>query len=67
MTDKRNDKDETQQDNKPSVQPDRETTKSTDPQDNMKGPVSSTTRNTGHTFETDESKQHADRIKEKNL
>jgi hypothetical protein len=47
--------------------PDPETLNTTDPQEHMKGPVSSTMRGTGEAFETDESKDEADRKKEEKM
>ena len=58
---------ENEKDSRPAQQPDRETLNTTDPQENMKGPLSSTTQQTGHAFETDETKEEADRIKDKNI
>ncbi len=47
--------------------PDNETLNTTDPQEHMKGPVSSTMRETGHAFETNESKDEADRKRDEKL
>jgi hypothetical protein len=47
--------------------PDPETLHTTDPQEHMKGPLSSTMQGTGEAFDTDESKEEADEEKEKNL
>ena len=47
--------------------PDEETLNSSDPQENMRGPVSSSTRQTGKAFETGESKEDADRRRDANL
>jgi hypothetical protein len=41
--------------------PDQETLSTTDPQEHMKGPVSSTMRGTGKAFETDQTKEESDR------
>ena len=49
-----------------SIRPDPETLHKTDPQDNMKGPVSSLMHNTGESFETEETKEEADEKKDKN-
>jgi hypothetical protein len=49
-----------------SVRPDPETLHKTDPQDNMKGPVSSLMHNAGEGFETAETKKEADEKKDKN-
>ena len=67
MIDKKDDRYENEKGDRPAQKPDRETLNTTDPQENMKGPVSSTTKQTGHAFETDETKEHADQIKEKNI
>ena len=48
-----------QQENK-GQQPDQETLHSTDPQENMEGPVSSSMKETGEAFDTDEDKRNAD-------
>ena len=47
--------------------PDAGTLHSTDPQENMEGPVSSTMRQTGEQFDTDESKQEADRERNRKM
>lgn len=41
------------------LEPNPETLHTTDPQENMKGPVSSSTRETGEAFDSDESRQDA--------
>lgn len=46
-------------DNK-GFEPNRETLHTTDPQENMEGPVSSSTRETGEAFDSEESRQDAD-------
>ena len=48
-------------------QPDPETLNTTDPQEHMKGPLSSTMRGTGEAFETEETKDEADREKEEKM
>lgn len=50
-----------------SLRPDPGTRHTTDPQENMEGPVSSTTKGTGRAFDTDETKQEADEIKEERI
>jgi hypothetical protein len=65
MTDNKT-RDENKKENT-AVQPDRETVHTPDPQENMKGPVSSTMHNTGAAFETDESKEEADDEKDRKL
>ena len=47
--------------------PDPETLHTTDPQESMEGPVSSTMRETGEQFDTTESKQEADQERDENL
>ena len=49
------------------LKPDSETMHTTDPQENMKGPVSSTVHKTGEAFETDETKREADQKKEERM
>ena len=50
-----------------ATKPDQETLHTTDPQEHMKGPVSSTMRNTGEAFETDKTKREADQEKEEKI
>lgn len=57
---------DSQQENK-RLQPDEETLHSTDPQDNMQGPVSSPTKNTGEVFDSDENKKNADKKRDKRM
>jgi len=47
--------------------PDEGTLHNTDPQEHMQGPVSSLMHNTGEKFDTEETKQKADREKEKGM
>ena len=47
--------------------PDEETLHTTDPQEEMKGPVSSAMHKTGEAFESGESKEKADEEKDKNM
>jgi len=47
--------------------PDEGTLHNTDPQEHMEGPVSSLMHNTGEQFDTEETKQKADREKEKGM
>ena len=65
MTDNRN-RDDLKKENTPA-KPDRETLHTTDPQENMKGPVSSTIQDTGEIFETNETKEEADHKKDEHL
>ena len=67
MTDKRNDDIRGNEKQHSGTQPDKETLHTTDPQEHMEGPVSSTTHNTGHAFETDETKEEAERVRDKNV
>ena len=48
-------------------QPDPETLGTSDPQEHMKGPVSSPTKNTGHAFETNETREEAEKVRDKNV
>jgi hypothetical protein len=47
--------------------PDPGTTHTTDPQENMEGPVSSLMHNTGENFDTSESKEDADDKKDRKM
>lgn len=47
--------------------PDPETLNTTDPQEHMSGPVSSSMQKAGEPFDTDETKDEADEEKEKNM
>ena len=49
------------------LRPDPETLHKTDPQENMKGPVSSLMHNTGEDFDTSETREEANEEKEKNM
>ena len=49
------------------IKPDPETLHKTDPQENMEGPVSSLMHDAGDTFDSDETKEEADRKKDKNM
>jgi hypothetical protein len=48
-------------------QADQETLHSTDPQENMEGPVSSSMKETGEAFDTDEDKRNADEKRDRRL
>ena len=50
-----------------TVQADRGTLHKTDPQENMEGPMSSPTRQTGEVFDTDEDKDEADERREEGM
>ena len=52
-------------DNDSALKPDPETLHTTDPQEKMKGPVSSLMHEAGESFDTDETKEDADKEKEK--
>lgn len=47
-----------------AVKPDPETLHKTDPQDNMKGPISSLMQGTKDVFESDQTKEEADKEKD---
>ena len=49
------------------LKPDAGTTHTTDPQENMEGPVSSTIQKTGEAFNTDETQREADKERDKNM
>ena len=67
MTDARTKATTSGNDENTSPKPDPETLHTTDPQEHMKGPVSSLMQNTGEAFDNDESKEEADREKDKNM
>lgn len=50
-----------------SLKPDAGTTNTTDPQENMEGPVSSSMKEIGESFDTDETKEEADEEKERKM
>jgi len=52
---------------KDTVQPDTGTLHNTDPQENMEGPVSSSIKQTGEAFDTDEDKDNADQRREERM
>ncbi len=67
MTDnKKKDKEKKTPNNDETVKPDPETLDTSDPQEHMEGPVSSLMHKTGEAFDTNESKEHADRKKDEN-
>jgi hypothetical protein len=47
--------------------PDKETLHTTDPQEHMKGPVSSTMKETGDAFDSNESKEEANEERDRKL
>ena len=63
MQDERKD----QSNNDTPLRPDPTTLHTTDPQDNMKGPVSSLMHKTGDGFETEETKKEADEKKDERM
>ena len=65
MTDRKNNED--QRSNDSMHKPDAGTTHTTDPQENMEGPVSSTIQKTGEAFNTDETQREADKERDKNM
>ena len=50
-----------------SLKPDSETLHTTDPQENMKGPVSSPLKETGEAFDSSENREDADQRKDKGI
>lgn len=54
-------------DRKAAVQPDEETLHTTDPQEHMKGPVSSIMQNAKENFDTNETKSEADKRRDEHL
>jgi len=59
-------KEQDRQNKDAAVKPDPETLHTTDPQENMEGPVSSLMHDAGEAFDTDEDKDEADQKKEEN-
>ena len=53
--------------NEKSPKPDPETLNTTDPQEHMSGPFSSSMQKAGEPFDTDETKEEADEEKEKSM
>ena len=66
MDDKKIDNENELTNNKTS-KPDPETLHKTDPQENMKGPISSLMHNTGKEFKTDKTKQEADAKRDEHM
>ncbi|MGE5518692.1 MAG: hypothetical protein ACM3VS_02115 [Candidatus Dadabacteria bacterium] len=52
---------------KNTLQPDQETLHKTDPQENMEGPFSSVMHKTGKVFETNETREEANRKRDENM
>lgn len=67
MANDRTEKDTTNQNENSALKPDPETLHKTDPQENMEGPVSSLMQKTGESFETSETKEEAEREKDKKM
>lgn len=61
-----NNNDSLKQDSTSGPKPDPETLHTTDPQENMEGPVSTPMHKAGEAFDTDKSQAEADREHEKN-
>ncbi|HEV7330395.1 MAG TPA: hypothetical protein VGN63_05090 [Flavisolibacter sp.] len=61
MQDSKSTNPSSEQSHNSAPRPDTETLRTTDPQENMEGPVSSTMHKTGEAFDSDESKEEADR------
>lgn len=53
--------------NNESLKPDAGTTHTTDPQENMEGPLSSSMKEIGESFDTGETKEEADEEKERKM
>ena len=62
-----NDRDKNNKSKNDSTQPDPETLHTTDPQEHMEGPVSSSMHRAGKPFDTDESKEEADEERDRNM
>jgi hypothetical protein len=60
-------KDREQNRDSQDTKPDPETLHKTDPQENMEGPVSSSMKKTGEAFDTDETKEEADRERDRKM
>jgi hypothetical protein len=58
---------ETEVRNNDTSKPDAGTLHTTDPQENMEGPVSSSTKGLGKAFDTDQSKKEADEERDRKL
>jgi hypothetical protein len=61
MQDSKNTNPQQQQNAENSPKPDAETLHTTDPQEKMEGPVSTTMHKAGEAFDTDQTKEEADR------
>ena len=67
MPDKKNNKTKGKRKKEGPLKPDPETLQTTDPQENMEGPVSSVMQNIKEGAEDSESKESADKKKDKNM
>jgi hypothetical protein len=67
MNTERNDRNQNRDNNDSTSKPDAGTLHNTDPQENMKGPVSSITHGAGEQFDTEETKDEADREKDRKM
>ena len=67
MPDKKNNKAKDKEKKETPLKPDPETLHTTDPQENMEGPVSSVMQNIKEEAEDNESKEAADSKKDKNM
>jgi hypothetical protein len=68
MNDDRNKMDQSSAENENiTPKPDAETLHTTDPQEHMQGPVSSLMQKAGEPFDTDETKEEADREKDEKM
>ncbi len=67
MPDKKNNKEKGKEKKEAPLKPDPETLHTTDPQENMEGPVSSVMQNIKEGAEDSESKESADKKKDKNM
>ena len=67
MPDKKNNKAKDREKKETPLKPDPETLHTTDPQENMEGPVSSVMQNIKEEAEDNESKEEADSKKDKNM
>ncbi|HZH36985.1 MAG TPA: hypothetical protein VEX65_06910 [Flavisolibacter sp.] len=66
MNDNRHQNEKETTENK-GLKPDEETLHKTDPQENMKGPISSLIQDTGDAFKTDETQEEADEKREEHM
>jgi hypothetical protein len=67
MTDKRNEEIHDKENKSSGSHADHETLHTTDPQEHMKGPVSSPTKQSGDAFETNETREDAEKLRDRNV